>query len=119
MTAEWMVYCALLVAPRSPRAAWLIECVLRRGRAPLRAIWVAALALSIVGPVDRLLPAAAERDRAGDDREGVASPVTVVMTRASDPTRVGVAGRAARPRTRSPADGSSCRPRCFCMWWAG
>jgi beta-lactamase regulating signal transducer with metallopeptidase domain len=50
MTADWMIYCALWSLPISA-AAWLIERVLRRGRAPLRGVWIAALSLLIVGPV--------------------------------------------------------------------
>lgn len=56
MTADWMVYCALWSLPVSA-GAWLAERLLRRGRTPLRGVWVAALCLGVAGPaIGYLLP---------------------------------------------------------------
>jgi hypothetical protein len=50
MIAAWMVY-VFLWAAWAAAAGWVIERALLRGRAPVRGIWIGAIALSLAAPV--------------------------------------------------------------------
>ncbi len=50
MIAEWMIYCSLATLVVSV-AAMVVERLLLRGRAPVRFVWIAAVALSTLAPI--------------------------------------------------------------------
>lgn len=100
MTTDWVIYCVAWSLLASG-AAWIIEGVLRRGRAPLRAVWIAALTLSTVGPVvGYFLPRATAF--ALPTTSSLSSPAAVVTTFAA--TRYAPMRRAAVSTVGPSAD---------------